>query len=62
LHQGAQAGGIEEVDATQVDHQGQSAAGAAIAHVGAELLIGIGIQLADEPEQQATVLPLAAPP
>jgi|694.fasta_scaffold00659_4 hypothetical protein len=60
LHKNAEAGGVDEINATQIDHKRQGVGLAPLADEGAELLIGVGVKLADESEQQAVRLPLAA--
>ena len=60
LHQGPQARGVDEVDMAQIDHQGLPHPAVGGDEV-AKLLIGVGIQLAGEPEQLAVGLLLEAP-
>ena len=62
LNEHAQAGGIDEINATEINHHGQGAGAALLTDKCQELLVGIGIQLAREAEQQATGLLLVAAP
>ena len=62
LHQGAESGGIDEVDTAQIDHQRQLAIALMAGDELVELLVGVSIQLAREAEQQALGLALTAPP
>jgi hypothetical protein len=60
LDEGTETGGIDEVDAAQVDDQRGVAIGAVAADEVGELLVGVGIELACEPEQQALLPAFAA--
>lgn len=62
LHQRAQAGGVDEIDAAQVDDQGKGDALALFGDVVAELFVRIGIQLTREATDNGLVSLLAAPP
>jgi hypothetical protein len=61
LHQGPEAGGIDEVDATQIDDHRQIGAFALVGDEIPELLVGVSVELAGEAEQQTTFLPFATP-
>jgi hypothetical protein len=62
LHQGSESGGIDEVDAAEINHQGKLVVIALMTgDEGVELLVRIGIQLSGEAVKQASSLPLAAP-
>jgi len=60
LHQNAQAGGIDEIDPAQIDHERLGSAGEVITDKGEKLLVGIGVKLAGKAEQHAAVLLLKA--
>jgi hypothetical protein len=60
LHEHAETGGVDEIDAAQVDDERQAVALGPLADEGAELLVGVGVQLADEGEQQTARLPFTA--
>ena len=62
LHEGPKAGGIEEVDPAEVDHQGQAAPLDLRGHELRKLFVGIGIKLARELEQHALGPPFIAAP
>ena len=62
LHQNPKAGGIDEINAAEVNHYRQGARAPLLADEGEEILVGIGIQLARKAEQQATSLLLRAAP
>jgi hypothetical protein len=59
LHQGPETGGIDEVDATQIDDHRQIEAFAVVSDEIPELLVGVGVELAGEAEQQTTFLRFA---
>jgi hypothetical protein len=61
LHQGTETGGIDEVDAAEVNHQGELAWALLAGDERIEVLVGIGIQLSREAEQEARCLPFTAP-
>ena len=56
LHQGAETGGIEKVDFTQIKDSRESVGLQNIHHVSDELLFRVGIQLAGEVKHQAAIL------
>ena len=56
LHQGTEAGGVDEIDLAQIDHQRLGSAGEVIGDEGEKLLLGVGVELAGEAEQQTAVL------
>ncbi len=62
LHQHPKTGGIDEINATEVDHHRQGATTALLADEGQKMLVGIGIQLTCEAKQQAPGLLLVAAP
>jgi hypothetical protein len=61
LHEGTEARGIDEVDPAQVDHHRQAGLSLLLQDEFAELLVGVGVKLAGETEQQALLLPFTAP-
>jgi hypothetical protein len=60
LHQRPQAGGIDEVDPAEVDHEGQGAFPDVGRDEVAELLVGVGVELTCEAEQEAVLPPIQA--
>ena len=60
LHQGTESGGVDEIDAAQVDHDGELGIPSPLGDEIVEMLVGVGVELAGEPEDQAVRLPLAA--
>ena len=60
LHQGAQTGGVDEIDPAQIQHQRLGATGEVLVDEGEKLLLGVGVELASETEQQTSVLLLKA--
>ena len=60
LHQGTQTGGIDEIDPAQIDHDGEFRIPSPFGDEIVEVLVGVGVELAGEPEDQAVRLPLAA--
>lgn len=60
LHQGTQPRGVDEIDPAQIQHQRLRRAGEVIGDEGEKLLIGVGVELAGEAEQQTAVLLLKA--
>ena len=62
LHQDPKAGGIDEINTAEVDHDRQRTRASLLADECKEILVGIGIQLARKTEQQATSLLLRAAP
>ena len=61
LDQGTEAGGIEEVDAAQIENHRLGSRAELSSDKIDELLVGIGVELAGEAEQQALRLQFAAP-
>jgi hypothetical protein len=61
LHEGAESGGVNEIDAAEVDDDRKALTLVPIADELGELLVGIGVQLSRETEQQALIPPFAAP-
>jgi len=61
LHQGTETGGIEEIDAAEVENHGLGSLAEMAADELDELLVGVGVELAREAEQQALGLLLNAP-
>ena len=59
-HQGPQTGGIDEIDAAQIENQGQGRGGSVLFDEVTELTLGIGVELSREMQQQAAGLRLAA--
>ena len=58
--QGPQAGGIDEIDAAQVQNQGEGGGGSMLVNELTELTLGIGVELSREVQQDAAGLRLAA--
>jgi hypothetical protein len=61
LHEGAEAGGVDEIDPAQIDHQRQGGSDAMAGDEVGELFVGVGVELAGETEQQALRLAFATP-
>jgi len=62
LHQGSETGGIDEIDAAQIEQQGEPAAVNVGGHELRKLFVRIGIELAREMEQHTVGLPFVATP
>jgi hypothetical protein len=61
-HKGSQTGGVDEINATQIQHKRLGEAAPVVLDEIQKLLLGIGIQLTGELEHQITVMALKAPP
>ena len=62
FHQRTESGGIDEIDSAEIDQQGRRGGWNLAANELAELLVGIGVELAGEAEQQSLGQALATTP